>query len=100
MLPGSTGFFQTDAADPYIRYVKEKFSEESGVFVGNGSSLFGREGYASLMGVPMIENNESKGFVIALKKMPVPLHSKCSSCFRRLSGIPLWPSQIRCCATA
>lgn len=68
LLPGSTGFFQTDAADPYIRYVKEKFSEESGVFVGNGSSLFGREGYASLMGVPMIENNESKGFVIALKK--------------------------------
>ncbi|MDI3411200.1 hypothetical protein QKW52_16635 [Bacillus sonorensis] len=47
---GEHRFFQTDAADPYIRYVKEKFSEESGVFVGNGSSLFGREGYASLMG--------------------------------------------------
>ncbi|MFT0802068.1 GGDEF domain-containing protein [Bacillus swezeyi] len=68
LLPGSTGFFQTDAAAPYISYVKEKVSEENGVFVGNGSSLFGNEGYASLMGVPMLENNESKGFVIVLKK--------------------------------
>ncbi|MGX1080144.1 GGDEF domain-containing protein [Bacillus licheniformis] len=38
------------------------------MFVGNGSSLFGNEGYASLMGVPMLENNENKGFVIVLKK--------------------------------
>ncbi|MEC0669837.1 GGDEF domain-containing protein [Bacillus haynesii] len=68
LLPGSTGFFQTDAALPYIRYVKEKISEENGVFVGNGSSFFGNEGYASLMGVPMLENNENKGFVIVLKK--------------------------------
>ena len=68
LLPGSTGFFQTDAALLYIRYVKEKISEENGVFVGNGSSFFGNDGYASLMGVPMLENNENKGFVIVLKK--------------------------------
>ncbi|WP_077736201.1 sensor domain-containing diguanylate cyclase [Bacillus sonorensis] len=68
LLPGSTSFFETDAADPYIRYVKEKVSEENGVFVGNGSTLFGQDGYASLMGVPMLENNENKGFVIVLKK--------------------------------
>lgn len=68
LLPGSTSFFQTDAALPYICYVKEKISEENGVFVGNGSSFFGNEGYASLMGVPMLENNENKGFVIVLKK--------------------------------
>nr|MDH3164414.1 hypothetical protein [Bacillus licheniformis] len=67
-MPESTSFFQTDEALPYIRYVKEKISEENGVFVGNGSSLFGNEGYASLMGVPMLENNENKGFVIVLKK--------------------------------
>ncbi|MDA1477626.1 sensor domain-containing diguanylate cyclase [Bacillus changyiensis] len=68
LLPGSTAFFQTEAAAPYIEYVKEKISEESGVFVGNGFALFGVEGYASLMGVPMIENNENKGLAIVLKK--------------------------------
>lgn len=83
LLPGSTSFFQTDAALPYICYVKEKISEENGVFVGNGSSFFGNEGYASLMGVPMLENNENKGFVIVLKKTSAPFHLKCLSCFRR-----------------
>lgn len=68
LLPGSTVFFQTGAADPYIRYVKEKISEEDGVFVGSGSSMFGPDGYASLMGVPMIQNNEYMGFALVLKK--------------------------------
>ncbi|ALC82032.1 MULTISPECIES: sensor domain-containing diguanylate cyclase [Bacillus] len=68
-LPGSSFFFQTKAAQPYVQFVSNKLSEEhNGVFVGNGKAVFGKNGYGSMMSVPMIENSKFRGYAIALKR--------------------------------
>lgn len=69
LLPGHTAFFKTERANPYISIVKEKlFEGEKGVFIGSGKTVFGENGYGSLMAVPMIENDTVFGFAILLKK--------------------------------
>ncbi|AGF26644.1 MULTISPECIES: sensor domain-containing diguanylate cyclase [Bacillus] len=69
LLPGHTAFFKTERANPYISIVKEKlFEGEKGVFIGSGKTVFGENGFGSLMAVPMIENDTVFGFAILLKK--------------------------------
>ncbi|MGE1104328.1 hypothetical protein ACQJ0M_26340, partial [Peribacillus simplex] len=66
---GHTAFFKTERANPYISIVKEKlFEGEQGVFIGSGKTVFGENGFGSLMAVPMIENDTVFGFAILLKK--------------------------------
>ena len=49
--------------------MKEKlFEGEKGVFIGSGKTVFGENGFGSLMAVPMIENDTVFGFAILLKK--------------------------------
>ena len=83
LLPGHTAF-KTERANPYISIVKEKlFEGEKGVFIGSGKTVFGENGFGSLMAVPMIENDTVFGFAILLKRIYMLLRLKCISFFKR-----------------
>ncbi|MBS2970028.1 diguanylate cyclase [Metabacillus sp. KIGAM252] len=71
LLPGSTGFFITPEAESYLSFVQTKIiNEKEGIFIGNlsGQNMSGL--YRCLMAVPMMENEQVRGFAIAVHETP------------------------------
>ncbi len=73
VINGSTGFFQTKDADPYIRYIKEKIiKERESLFIGDFSlqnqELISR--FKSIMAVPMTQSGALKGFALVMHRSP------------------------------
>lgn len=74
ILPGSTEFFQTAEANKYITYMSDKIRKERDAFFIGDLSLqttdLNHITYRSIMGIPMIESDELKGFAIVLHQAP------------------------------
>ncbi|AZB44929.1 diguanylate cyclase [Bacillus sp. FJAT-42376] len=71
LLPGSTGFFITSESESYLTFVLSKIeNEKEGIFIGNLSALNLPGIYRCLMAVPMMENEQVKGFAIAVHESP------------------------------
>lgn len=71
---GSTSFFFTDEAKPYIKYVKERLlKEKESLFIGDlklSSETTQLSTYKSAMAVPMSQSNVLNGFVLVLHHDP------------------------------
>ncbi|OIK16921.1 GGDEF domain-containing protein [Bacillus sp. MUM 116] len=73
VLPGSTSFFFTKQAHPYIDYLKNKIiKEKESLFFGdlNLPTVNEIKCFRSIMAVPMIQRGILKGFSIVMKQDP------------------------------
>ncbi|WP_442595510.1 diguanylate cyclase [Neobacillus sp. D3-1R] len=73
VLPGSTPFFQSEAARGYIEFVNEKIeNEKDSLFIGDFQLPPEQNGpsYRSLMAVPMVQSGILKGFSIVVQRNP------------------------------
>ncbi|MGD6816878.1 diguanylate cyclase domain-containing protein [Metabacillus sp. 84] len=71
LLPGSTGFFITEEAEPYVSLVLSRIeNEKEGIFIGSLGTETVSGLFKCLMAVPMMENEQIKGFAIALHSVP------------------------------
>lgn len=67
VLKGSTSFFQTEQAQAYIQYFKEKIKiEKDALFLGDFSMQSINTRYKSIMVVPMMQTGSLKGFAIVM----------------------------------
>lgn len=70
VLPGSTDFFLEAEAEVYINYMSEKIKKEKDSFFIGDLNLQSDEmknmKYRSIMGVPMVESDQLKGFSIVM----------------------------------
>ena len=73
ILTGSTGFFKTEEAAPYVEYVSRRInSDRESLFIGDISTQCPQAapGFHSMMAVPMMESNMLKGFAVVLHREP------------------------------
>lgn len=73
LLPGSTPFFYTKQAHPYIEYIKNKILiEKEALFFGdiNIPSINGIKCFRSILAVPMVQRGKFKGFSIVMNQEP------------------------------
>ncbi|MBT2690872.1 diguanylate cyclase [Bacillus sp. ISL-47] len=73
VMNGSTDFFHTNDADPYIRYIKEKIIQErESLFIGDFSLQSQKpiSHFKSIMAVPMAQSGTLKGFALVLHRSP------------------------------
>ncbi|WP_064092654.1 sensor domain-containing diguanylate cyclase [Rossellomorea aquimaris] len=72
VLEESSSLFFTNEGNKYITYVKERIEKErDSIFLGDASDrVVGGEKFASLMAVPMVQNNSLLGFCIVLHEDP------------------------------
>jgi len=71
ILPGSTGFFETEMVSEYIRYVREKIEKDlEGIFIGDFTTHIENAKFPSVMAVPMVQSDSLKGFALVLHKRP------------------------------
>ncbi len=73
IIEGSTDFFHTKEASPYIRYIHEKITNErESLFIGDFSLQ--NQGpishFKSIMAVPMIQSGALKGFALVMHRSP------------------------------
>lgn len=73
LLSGSTDFFDTEEAELYVSFMKEKIDiDKESLFIGDLSLKCPDADvrYHSLMAVPMMESNNVKGFALVLHEEP------------------------------
>jgi two-component system, cell cycle response regulator len=73
ILPGSTPYFYSKQAQIYIDYIKDKIElEKNPLFIGdiNLQNVKNNTSYHSILGIPMIQSEELKGFSIVMHQKP------------------------------
>lgn len=71
VIRGSTEYFHTDEAQPYLQFILEKIKKErDSVFLGDLNLENTTSTYRSVMAVPMVQTEVIKGFALVMHHNP------------------------------